>query len=176
MGALAHDASANNSCSACIGGTALVAVCKCPLCSAALTKITASAAATITTTNMSCAAELPRRNEVRKCDGRLCEGENMMKDLSDLLRKINTLKKACWQFLASALSKCNCNYNRVHVALHGGRCASFPPHFNFALKWLELGDSKRSVSANTYRNAKPELRQSKFYLERQSFVDDRRER
>jgi hypothetical protein len=46
----------------------------------------------MTITNISCAVELPRRNEVRKRDRRQCEGESMMKDLSDLLRKINTLK------------------------------------------------------------------------------------
>jgi len=38
--------------------------------------------------------ELPRRNEVRKCDRRLCEGENMMKDLSDLLQKNKNFKES----------------------------------------------------------------------------------
>jgi len=43
---------------------------------------------------MSCAVELPRRNEVHKCDRRLCEGENMMKDLSDLLWKNKYFKES----------------------------------------------------------------------------------
>jgi hypothetical protein len=99
----------------------------------------------------------------------------MMKDLSDLLRKINTLKKLVDDFSPTLFQSVTVITPESTLRFMGESCASLPPHLNFAFKWLDLGDSKRSVSANTYSNAKPELRQSKFNLERQSSVDDWRE-